>query len=1192
MVALKRASMLAALVLLMLLQACTPEEAASGVQGDVVVEVRGKLVSSSTAGGTDFSGVTITVVRVSSSARSAQHVAPVNPGGDGAFAIPDVAMTPWEETYAIDVRDSKGLWQPRSLTLFSLTSGVVDYKEIALSPITGEIRSRVTGVLRDAITLEAVEGVSLRMVDSARSYDAKSAADGSFELRVPASRYRLEIDTTGLKSSTAASGWVSEMGQSARVVNVPAEPELPLGRLLLAPATEGDGVTLILSTGGADGDPRALALARECETRVLSELSADGKVGFTALSLPPPEFDINHAHGLTLERWEADGLLRPDGFGAGTSFWPSFLGSQVTSTTRHPWDATRLVVGRGLKQMDATGDGADKPLDLRAEDYKVGERTLIRARSVTLANQRIESLVIQEQNLMSAFPKKLAYFYRTGGTTDGLPPGVEVTDEDGNPVDGPIPGGGGGVPGPSGEPDGGFPGPGPGEPPPGGGAPPGDGPPPGDGFPPFDAGAPPGDFPGPDDGPPPGDFPFEAGAPGQPPSGGDDPFGPPGGEPVEEPRDNYPAGMMLQSIRVECWERAEVRAYQNNALLGTYQYERTKGSGASATWSPLLVEYGFTEASPAKDEDVYLRVLPTPDLDLQGAEPVQGYEAAEVRKVPEGWTSLPSDISFMGGTAGRIYFSGIGTGSTSKQLWWLERNAKPGQDAAWPSTATVLAVYSDAAGSIMATRDGSQVKILQQKPDGTFQTLNANFDTATCGTPNTLGRLSKTWIVGTDKGLFTTHCTQQAEGVDGDLIKSNYTRKVITFARFRAARVKGDWVFIGTNEGVYAANLAGGLFESSEEYQDLFDASMVNCDPGALIPGETLPPQCGDPITWNEVKPAFNWDIASGKEPTVALASLGNDFLYASARALYLDFGPDAMSGQPTIKRAIFIPDLIKRPDGSSLDTSVSALATFGGNVYLGTNYGAFKVDLVGAAACPQSDTSSSDCLSKAITRLEGFPQKKIISFVTGANRFFALTEVGLFELRSTRPQIGDPTTTTPIEGLDRVLDSPDGGIEQPPADDDAGSTDLDSGTPQDEDGGSPPDLDAGMGDVDAGDNPACGPEFGSCQPADGCPPVDCGAPCIDNEPGPGYVCDCFPEQELVDGKCVETGGNGGGNTGGGGNGDPNPCEPLPDSCEATDGCGNPVNCGLGSCVNLSPGYECQCDANALLLDNTCIPIE
>jgi hypothetical protein len=306
---------------------------------------------------------------------------------------------------------------------------------------------------------------------------------------------------------------------------------------------------------------------------------------------------------------------------------------------------------------------------------------------------------------------------------------------------------------------------------------------------------------------------------------------------------------------------------------------------------------------------------------------------------------------------------------------------------------------------------------------------------------------------------------------------------VTSFARFRAARVAGDWVFLGTSAGTFAANLAGGLYQSSDKFDDGFvDAGAVNCDDP--VDGG-LDTACQPIPDWNEVKaPDNEFDLGFGSEvdPVVGFASLSNDFLFATKQMLFLDFGPDELNPQLAgVQTVIPVLELGKEADGNSLSSQVTALASFGGNVYLGTEIGIYQVDLVAAGACKERN-ASSECLLKSLSKLEGFPTVKIKAFATGADRFFALTEDGLYELRSTRPQVNDPTTTAAIDGVTAIYE--DGGFVVPRTGFDGGGAGMDggSGGTVEDDAGGPGAHDAGPdggGLSDAGSDPCVEPESG-----------------------------------------------------------------------------------------------------------------
>jgi hypothetical protein len=374
-------------------------EEPAGIQ----VRVTGHVVEAGATSSalSDQAEIEASVFRTSGDGDRQSAAGPSKLDKDGKFSLAKLSVEPWNETYELVISDAAGVYRERTLALFALSAGTLDYGEIALTRLETEARTQVRGRTVDAATGLPVADALVSFYGSALEPvgNTRTDQDGDFTLEgLPVQGYHLEIAGDDIKNDSAPEGYVKGSFEAP----LSAGTDNNLGNLVLAPKREANELTLVFvgPVGTAsDGSPTASCLKRQPNPH------KSPIVGITHYFPVPASIDINGAFGLQYERWGSEGLTRPDGFGFGTEFWPVFLGLRSGST-----GVTVVPVGQGYELVEQ--DGARFGEETRTN--AAGE-VVIDARVFDFDDAHVEVMTFPRVSPLDNPPRDLGYYYRVGG---------------------------------------------------------------------------------------------------------------------------------------------------------------------------------------------------------------------------------------------------------------------------------------------------------------------------------------------------------------------------------------------------------------------------------------------------------------------------------------------------------------------------------------------------------------------------------------------------------------------------------------------------------------------------------------------------------------------------------------------------------------------------------------------------------
>lgn len=398
-------------------------DAFSAPSAGLRVDVRGHLVltnstttsvasasSSVTSTVAAFSGVSAQVFRVSKSGSSTAHTAKADVDANDKFVLPAVPIKPWEDTYELRISDATGRFQTRSLALFALAGDEVNYGDIQMTAIVGDSLTEVLGSVAGALGGEALSGVSVTLVDLADESNVISqgttGSNGSFRFEsIKVGSYKLKLNGAAVKSGAAPEGYLI----ADREIPLSATPQNLLGRFLLVPTMGPEDLSIVLSV---PADPTCAG-----QNFDLKVPGTNVGRGYTRLSIASGDIDINHAFGYKGKRWEDIGLSNPAGFGVATPFWPAVIGARSAGesmgTAGRPWFYVPLSASQKAPATYTTTENG--------KVVTVIEGTIVEFED---NHQRVETIVMHRGNLMSSYPKDLAYYYNYKGGGERYPVGT------------------------------------------------------------------------------------------------------------------------------------------------------------------------------------------------------------------------------------------------------------------------------------------------------------------------------------------------------------------------------------------------------------------------------------------------------------------------------------------------------------------------------------------------------------------------------------------------------------------------------------------------------------------------------------------------------------------------------------------------------------------------------------------------
>lgn len=319
----------------------------------------------------------------------------------GKFALEQVSLRPWDETYELVIADAAGVYRERAMAVFALTAGTLDYGEIELGLVESGSRTQVRGTVLDASTGLSVAAAAVGLVAEGGQLMGETTTDAAGEFTVEnvlAQSYRLEVRAEGVRSDSAPEGYVPD----AFEVPLVSSADNNLGTLLLAAKRPANELTLVFI--GDKGTTSDGSSSEQCLAKQPNPMHSD-VVGIGHLFPIPPQADVNGAYGVQVERWGSEGLTRPDGFGFGTEFWPVFLGLRSGSG-----GVVVAPVGQSYATVEQDGARFGQELRLNA----AGE-VLVDARVFDFEAEHVETMALKQSNPLDAPPSDLGYYYRAAG---------------------------------------------------------------------------------------------------------------------------------------------------------------------------------------------------------------------------------------------------------------------------------------------------------------------------------------------------------------------------------------------------------------------------------------------------------------------------------------------------------------------------------------------------------------------------------------------------------------------------------------------------------------------------------------------------------------------------------------------------------------------------------------------------------
>ncbi len=369
----------------------------------VVVDITGTLTETADPEQTTLDDISVGLFVTSAEGERQAIAEPVMPDSAGSFELQDIELRPWEETYELVISDAGAIYRERSLAVFALAAGTLDYGEIGLTRIDSGSFTQVRGLVRDASSGVPIEGAQVKLFDE-REQVARTTtnSDGEFSVEgVLVQAYRLEILANEVRTAAAPNGYIPDN------VDVPlaATADNNLGSLFVAPKRLDDELILVFS------GPKTVADDGRSSQRCLERLpgpSPDAEFrGASHLFLPPDTLDVNGAYGLRKKRWGPEGLTHPDGFGFGTQFWPVFLGLRSGTSS-----SSSVVVPVG-QAYEPTEEGGIRYGQEQRRTRDAGE-TFVHAKVFDFDDVRIETMTVLQRNPMASGPESLSYYYVDG----------------------------------------------------------------------------------------------------------------------------------------------------------------------------------------------------------------------------------------------------------------------------------------------------------------------------------------------------------------------------------------------------------------------------------------------------------------------------------------------------------------------------------------------------------------------------------------------------------------------------------------------------------------------------------------------------------------------------------------------------------------------------------------------------------
>lgn len=203
---------------------------------------------------------------------------------------------------------------------------------------------------------------------------------------------------------------------------------------------------------------------------------------------------------------------------------------------------------------------------------------------------------------------------------------------------------------------------------------------------------------------------------------------------------------------------AVAKVYLGSTFVGRFDIGETvlpPGEDNNRTWTPFVVEYGFTTPDPASDEDVYFRVVPFTALRQGVRRRFWMYEdrGAQRASLAHAWTSLPFDgVLYVAGSAGDAFEPKDRFG-----LWYLGLDAS-GEEPQWEwipddalSRAHDLRSLGLLNGAFVASfRDA-------RAPDESYfgQLTGSQMTLRRCPAARAMMAASGDYLLATDEGLFS-----------------------------------------------------------------------------------------------------------------------------------------------------------------------------------------------------------------------------------------------------------------------------------------------------------------------------------------------------------------------------------------------------------------------------------------------------
>lgn len=435
------------------------ETAALGV-GQVEVTLGGHVRSIET--GLPIEGIVVELVRdePGHTGIDAAKVADLgSTDAEGGFGpSPPLVIEPEDYRYALRLKDPQEpvRYQPdAATTVFALVASDLRFDNLAMTPNDQRARMVVSGVVLDSRTDAPLAGVKVALTREGQGtpvHETVSGPNGRYAFeRVLVDTLRVEFDGSAVTSPGAPEGYIQEYAPAV----LPSEAtEFSLGPTRLVPRSDREDLTILLDWRYEPPEVAPFELIHNLDLVLsIADPSVDinhlfgMKVDMASLvpplpasaaPPPPPDTDagignntLEHLNGEVPIRSSDLSIAPSSGFGAGTGYWPSFLGGadalrrSVGDLYQAPPEPVPAPMsGEPRTKASSCPDAPGRTCVLGVHADAADVLVELQRRSDTGENP--EAIVFRQINPFNGFPAGLAYHYVDTAGVDRYPVGVAV----------------------------------------------------------------------------------------------------------------------------------------------------------------------------------------------------------------------------------------------------------------------------------------------------------------------------------------------------------------------------------------------------------------------------------------------------------------------------------------------------------------------------------------------------------------------------------------------------------------------------------------------------------------------------------------------------------------------------------------------------------------------------------------------